>query len=100
MLAILLCSLALTPSPALAEKATPTVQVGGLVFAHYGYDLTDGADGFNEFAASGRSLLATVDYDLLYCARGRDGRLSAALNRALARLKRPAHVTSISVPAR
>ena len=57
-------------------------------------------DGFNEFAASGRSLLATVDYDLLYCARGRDGRLSAALNRALARLKRPAHVTSISVPAR
>ena len=38
--------------PAAADKKPdpPTVKVGGIVFAHYDYDLTDGADGYNEFA--------------------------------------------------
>lgn len=36
---------------ALAEEPTfPIVKPGGVLFAHYGYDLTDGADGANEFA--------------------------------------------------
>lgn len=45
-------------------------------------------DGFNEFSLSGRSLLATVDYDLLYAGRLEEGRPPAELARALRRLKR------------
>jgi hypothetical protein len=45
-------------------------------------------DGFNVFAQSGRSLLATVDYDLVFFGRREDGRLPADLARALARLNR------------
>ena len=32
------------------EKMKPEVEVSGLAFAHYGFDLTDGAENFNEFA--------------------------------------------------
>lgn len=32
------------------EDKFPVVKPGGVVFAHYGYDLADGADGYNEFA--------------------------------------------------
>jgi hypothetical protein len=46
--------LALATSLALAEEgeapAFPQVKAGGVLFAHYGYLLTDGADGYNEFA--------------------------------------------------
>jgi hypothetical protein len=50
-------------------------------------------DGFNEFSGSGRSLLATVDYDLLYCGLIVEGRLPGELERALGRLRRgPASV--------
>ncbi len=45
-------------------------------------------DGFNLFAQSGRSLLATVDYDLIFFGRKEEGRLPAGLVQALARLKR------------
>ncbi|HEY3176335.1 MAG TPA: hypothetical protein VGK94_11330 [Candidatus Polarisedimenticolia bacterium] len=51
-------------------------------------------DGFNEFSLSGRSLMATVDYDLLYCARLEEGHRPADLNRALRRLRRPGRLTS------
>lgn len=37
-----------TPAPA-ADGAKPVVGVGGTLFAHYGYDLTDGAEGANAF---------------------------------------------------
>jgi hypothetical protein len=37
------------PTPPPADKPQPTVKVGGVVFAHYGYDLTEGADGYNSF---------------------------------------------------
>ena len=45
-------------------------------------------DGFNEFAASGRSLLATVDFDLLFAGALRDGKLPGELMQALKRFKR------------
>ncbi|MFZ5479334.1 MAG: hypothetical protein ACOZNI_21390 [Myxococcota bacterium] len=32
------------------EPKFPVVKPSGVIFTHYGYDLTDGADGFNEFA--------------------------------------------------
>lgn len=57
-------------------------------------------DGFNGFSASGRSLLATVDYDLLYCARVEAGRLPADLNKALRRLKRPGRIAPVMAPPR
>lgn len=47
-------------------------------------------DGFNIFSMSGRSLLATVDYDLLFAARKTEGRLPQELQRVLRRLKRRA----------
>lgn len=52
-------------------------------------------DGFNEYAPSGHSLLATVDFDLLYCARLEEGEPPAALGRILKRLKRRARVQAI-----
>ncbi len=45
-------------------------------------------DGFNEFALSGRSLLATVDYDLLFSGPIEGGSLPEELKGALQRLKR------------
>ncbi len=46
--------LALAFSLALADDADkpafPIVKPGGVLFAHYGYSLTDGTDGYNEFA--------------------------------------------------
>jgi hypothetical protein len=44
--ALLLCQVA----HAADEKPKPEVQLGGLIFAHYGLSLTDGADSYNEFA--------------------------------------------------
>lgn len=44
-------------------------------------------DGFNVFATSGRSLRATVDYDLLFAARLEDGRLPSQLASVLGRLR-------------
>lgn len=32
------------------EKVKPEVEVSGIAFAHYGFDLTEGAENFNEFA--------------------------------------------------
>ncbi|MGH9867234.1 MAG: hypothetical protein ACREAA_03595 [Candidatus Polarisedimenticolia bacterium] len=43
-------------------------------------------DGFNLFASSGRSLLATVDYDLLYAATLEDGHLPQQIATVLGRL--------------
>jgi hypothetical protein len=40
------------------DKPKPEVQVGGLIFAHYGLDLTDGAENFNEFAVDRAYLTA------------------------------------------
>ena len=45
-------------------------------------------DGFNVFSESGRSLLATVDYDLLYSAPRIDGRLPLRLSSILSQLKK------------
>ena len=45
-------------------------------------------DGFNVFSQSGRSLLATVDYDLLYCGRKELGVVPADVAKALKRFKR------------
>jgi hypothetical protein len=57
MLASFLCQLALAadpataPAPAEEKKKEPIpVKVAGIVFAHYEYRLTEGADGYNEFA--------------------------------------------------
>jgi hypothetical protein len=49
---MVLLSIALLHGTALAgdEKPKPEVTVGGLVFAHYGLDLTEGAENYNEFA--------------------------------------------------
>ncbi len=44
-------------------------------------------DGFNVFATSGRSLRATVDYDLLFAARLEDGKLPPQLASVLGRLR-------------
>jgi hypothetical protein len=47
---LLLASNALADEKAAdAAPEKPTVEVGGLVFSHYAYVLTDGADGYNEF---------------------------------------------------
>lgn len=49
MLTLLLASsLALAEDKPAAPPA-PTVKMGGVVFAHYGFDLSDGADGYNSF---------------------------------------------------
>lgn len=45
-------------------------------------------DGFNVFSQSGRSLLATVDYDLLFCGRKTAGALPAELAKALKRFNK------------
>ncbi|HET9480668.1 MAG TPA: hypothetical protein VFP98_02840 [Candidatus Polarisedimenticolia bacterium] len=50
-------------------------------------------DGFNVFSSSGRSLRATVDYDLLFCGKLEGGRLPSELGRALRRLKRSSRLT-------
>lgn len=42
-------------------------------------------DGFNVFSQSGRSLLATVDYDLLYCGKKQGGQLPPEVVKALKR---------------
>ncbi len=55
-------------------------------------------DGFNEFAPSGRSLLATVDYDLLYAGRRIDGALAPELERILRRLHRLARIPPPNPP--
>lgn len=48
MFLALVCSLALADD---ADKpAFPVVKPGGVLFAHYGYNLSDGADGYSEFA--------------------------------------------------
>jgi hypothetical protein len=69
MFSILLCAIAIAAPSAFAAKANPTVQVGGLIFAHYGYDLTEGADGFNEFALDRAYLTATATIDEHFGAR-------------------------------
>lgn len=52
----------LLASAALADDAPkPTVKVGGVIFAHYGYDLTDGADGYNSFDLDRAYLTARGD---------------------------------------
>ncbi len=38
-----------TLSLAADEAPKPTVKMGGVIFAHYGYDLSDGANGYNSF---------------------------------------------------
>jgi hypothetical protein len=47
-------------------------------------------DGFNEFASSGRSLLATVDYDLIFSGPEVDGQLPPDLAKVLKRFTRRA----------
>ncbi|HET6372364.1 MAG TPA: hypothetical protein VFG76_03600, partial [Candidatus Polarisedimenticolia bacterium] len=44
-------------------------------------------DGFNIFSTSGRSLLATVDYEMLYSGLATDGRLPNSLERMLRRFR-------------
>ncbi len=48
MLVSLLVPLALAAEA--PEEKLPVVKPGGVIFAHYGYDLAEGADGANEFA--------------------------------------------------
>lgn len=48
ILALLHTALAADAKP--ADDGLPSVKPSGVVFAHYGYDLTDGADGANAFA--------------------------------------------------
>jgi len=38
------------PAEKADDKPKPEVEVGGMIFAHYGVNLTDGAENFNEFA--------------------------------------------------
>jgi hypothetical protein len=57
MFVLLLSSLALAGDPA---SDAPSVKVGGTLFTHFGYDLTDGADGFNEFALDRAYVTATA----------------------------------------
>ena len=45
----MLLSLLLSQARAADGPPPVTVKVGGVLFAHYGYELTEGADGFNEF---------------------------------------------------
>ena len=45
-------------------------------------------DGFNVFSQSGRSLLATVDYDLLFCGKKEGGLLPAEVIKALKRFNK------------
>lgn len=45
-----------------AEKTDPPpVKMGGVIFAHYGYDLSEGADGYNEFAVDRAYLTAQAN---------------------------------------
>ncbi len=57
MFALLLSSLALAGEPA---TDAPSVKLGGTLYSHYGLDLTDGADGFNEFALDRAYVIATA----------------------------------------
>jgi len=75
-------------------KGSPAAVPGAFVevdLSHLGGFLVDSLgitsyfDGFNVFSASGRSLLATVDYDLLYGAALVDGKLPGAVTAALSR---------------
>ena len=51
-------------------------------------------DGFNVFSSSGRSLLATVDYDLIFCGAEVNGQLPPDLAKALKRFtKRASRLT-------
>lgn len=51
------------------DKPKPDVTVGGLVFAHYGMDLTDGAENFNEFALDRAYLTAKAKITPAFGAR-------------------------------
>lgn len=42
------------------DKPASTIKMGGLVFSHYGYSLTEGDDGYNEFALDRAYLTATA----------------------------------------
>ena len=56
-------------------------------------------DGFNLFASSGRSLLATVDYDLIYSGPKTNGQLPPELAKALKRfVKRAGRLNSVRPP--
>ncbi len=65
MLVSLLANLALAE-----DKPKPEVELGATIYTHYGYDLTDGSDGYNEFA---------VDRAYLYGKAKISKRLSARL---------------------
>ncbi len=76
-----------TPVPG----GTTTVDLSGIGgFLVNGLEITSYLDGFNVFSQSGRSLLATVDYDLLYAAPLVEGRLPGAVSGALRKLGRAA----------
>jgi hypothetical protein len=46
------------PPPPKEEKKFPDTKVSGILFAHYGYLLTDGSDGYNEFGLDRAYLVA------------------------------------------
>jgi len=74
-----------TPVPG----AIATVDLSGIGgFLVNGLGVMSYQDGFNVFSQSGRSLLATVDYDLLYAAPLYEGRLPGSVSAALGRLGR------------
>ncbi|MBN1337316.1 MAG: hypothetical protein JXB39_15265 [Deltaproteobacteria bacterium] len=59
MFVLLLSSLALAADPG-AKPDTPAVKVGGTIYTHFGYDLSEGADGYNAFALDRAYLTATA----------------------------------------
>jgi hypothetical protein len=69
-----------------------TSRVGGFLVDSLGVSAYH--DGFNEFSMSGRSLLATVDYDLIFSGPEAGGRPPADLMRVLKRFDRSARMIS------
>ncbi len=72
----------------LVEGGTVTVDLSSIeAFSVNSLGISAYHDGFNVFSESGRSLLATVDYDLLYSGPKIDGHLPLRLSWLLSRLK-------------